>query len=94
MYFLDRRDAAIRDNKTMDKNGPSSYSTHRLSLPLIPPKRPMSKPPQPSPRTSGLFLTSSQQEEEDIAKAIELSLLESKSLNLNEASKKMYLKFI
>ena len=84
-HLLDRKDAAIRDKKTSNNNS-SSYTSHRLSLPLIPPKRPMSKPPQPSPRTSAMFLTSSQQEEEDLAKAIQLSLLESKSKNVAEVS--------
>ena len=77
-HLSDRKDAAIRDKQTS--------TSHRLSLPLIPPKRPMSKPPQPSPRTSAMFLTSSQQEEEDLAKAIQLSLLESKSKNVAEVS--------
>ena len=48
---------------------------NRLSHPVVP-KRPTSKPPQPSPRTSGL-LNISQQEEDDLAKAIKLSLQES-----------------
>ena len=52
-------------------------SSGRLSVPVTP-KRPLSKPPQPSPRTSG-HLNISQQEEEDLAKAIKLSLQESGS---------------
>ena len=49
----------------------------RLSIPVAS-KRPTSKPPQPSPRTSGI-LNISQQEEDDLAKAIKLSLQESGS---------------
>lgn len=58
-----------------------AYTNRRTtSTRLLPvtPKRPTSKPPQPSPRTSGP-LNMSQQEEDDLAKAIKLSLQESGS---------------